>query len=61
MFLGKAVLAASLIILLVQFIANQEVCTVDVALQDLPAPVQNILSGTNKQDSWRCPYGNHLS
>eukprot|EP00091_Calanus_sinicus_P000621 TRINITY_DN10536_c0_g1_i5.p1 TRINITY_DN10536_c0_g1~~TRINITY_DN10536_c0_g1_i5.p1 ORF type:complete len:246 (-),score=58.92 TRINITY_DN10536_c0_g1_i5:175-912(-) len=56
LFLGKAVLAAMLIILLVQFLADQEVCSVDVPLQDLPVPVQKILSGTSKQDSWRCPY-----
>jgi len=60
LFLGKAVLAAVLIILLVQFIADQEVCTVDLPLQDLPVPVQKILSGNSKQDSWRCPYDDNF-
>jgi len=56
LFLGKAVFAALLMILLVQFIADQEVCSVDVPLQDLPAGAQKILSGKNRQDTWRCPY-----
>merc|ERR1712183_605642 len=60
LFLGKSVLAALLIILLVQYIANQEVCTINAPLKDLPAGVQMILTGNNLQDSWRCPYDEHF-
>merc|ERR1719427_1588861 len=56
LFLGKAVLAAILVILLVQFIADQEVCSVNVPLDKLPAGAKKVLSGINQQDSWRCPY-----
>jgi len=56
MFLGKSVLIALLIILLVQFIASQEVCTINYNLNELPSEVQMVLSGVDKQDSWRCPY-----
>jgi len=56
LFLGKSVLIALLIILLVQFIANQEVCTINYNLKELPSEVQMVLSGVDKQDSWRCPY-----
>ena len=57
LFLGKAVLAAILVILLVQFIADQEVCSVNVPLDKLPDGAKKILSGIHQQDSWRCPYG----
>merc|ERR1712183_100782 len=60
LFLGKSVLAALLIILLVQYIANQEVCTINAPLNDLPGGVQKILRGNNLQDSWRCPYDEHF-
>ena len=60
LFLGIAVLAALLIILLVQFIAEREVCTIDVPLQDLPKGVQQILTGGDQQDSWQCPYSKLL-
>jgi len=56
LFLGKAVLAALLVILLVQFIADQEVCSVDLPLENLPLGAQKILSRKNQLDSWRCPY-----
>merc|ERR1719427_2289851 len=56
LFLGKAVLAAILVILLVQFIADQEVCSVNVPLDKLPAGAKKVLSAINQQDSWRCPY-----
>merc|ERR1712243_336702 len=58
LFLGKAFLAAILVILLVQFIAAQEVCSVNVPLDKLPDGAKKILSGISQQDSWRCPYDN---
>merc|ERR1712121_366284 len=58
LFLGKAFLAAILVILLVQFIAEQEVCSVNVPLDKLPDGAKKILSGISQQDSWRCPYDN---
>eukprot|EP00092_Neocalanus_flemingeri_P003699 GFUD01003975.1.p1 GENE.GFUD01003975.1~~GFUD01003975.1.p1 ORF type:complete len:250 (-),score=45.63 GFUD01003975.1:246-995(-) len=56
LFLGISVLAGLLIILLVQFIAEQQVCTIEVPLQDLPEGIQKIFSKNDQQDSWRCPY-----
>merc|ERR1719154_822738 len=56
LFLGIAVFSALLMILLVQFIADQVVCSSDVPFKDLPGGVQRILTTENCLDSWRCPY-----
>ena len=61
LFLGISVLAALVIILLVQLIAGQEVCMADVPRKELPFGVQKILTKENHLDSWRCPYGNNCS
>ena len=56
-FLSKAVVIAILMILLVQFIASQEVCSVELPKSSLPPAVQRILNGKDLKDSLRCPYG----
>jgi len=60
LFLGKAVSVAILIILLVQVIANTEVCYLDAELSQLPQDVQKILLDNNQMNSYRCPYNDKL-
>jgi len=59
-FLSKAVVIAILMILLVQFIASQEVCSVELPKSSLPPGVQRILNGKDLKDSLRCPYDDTL-
>jgi len=59
-FLSKAVVIAILMILLVQFIASQEVCSVELPKSSLPPAVQRILNGKDLKDSLRCPYDDTL-
>jgi len=60
LFLGKAISVAILIILLVQIIANTEVCYLDTELSQLPQDVQKILLDKNQLNSYRCPYNDKL-
>ena len=56
MFLGKAVLLSTIILLLVQFIANTETCYLHTGVDKLPSHFQKILLDKYKTNSLRCPY-----
>jgi len=58
MFLGKSVVLSVLILVLVQFIANTEVCYLHTQMTNLPDSVQKILAGKSSTNALRCPYGN---
>jgi len=61
LFLGKAVLMSTLIILLVQYIAQTEVCYLDSNLGELPDDVQKMLLDPKAHLlSYRCPYNEDL-
>merc|ERR1711936_675927 len=56
MFLGKAVVLSTIILLLVQFIANTETCYLHTGVDKLPSHLQKILLDKYKTNSLRCPY-----
>merc|ERR1711953_167891 len=56
MFLGKSVVLSVLILVLVQFIANTEVCYLHTQMTNLPDSVQKILAGKSSTNALRCPY-----
>jgi len=56
MFLGKAVVLSTIILLLVQFIANTETCYLHTGVDKLPSHFQKILLDKYKTNSLRCPY-----
>ena len=55
MFLGKGVVMAGLIILLVQVIAGTEVCYLET-VSELPPGLQRMLMEPSPLNSYRCPY-----
>ena len=56
MFLGKGVVMAGLIILLVQVIAGTEVCYLETGPSELPPGLQRMLMEPSPLNSYRCPY-----
>jgi len=60
LFLGKAFVMAILIIVLVKFISDSEVCYLEGNLGQLPDGVQRILLEKNSLQSYRCPYDSKL-
>ena len=56
MFLGKGVVMAGLIILLVQVIAGTEVCYIEGDTGDLPLGLQRMVMEPSPLQSYRCPY-----
>jgi len=60
MFLGKGVVMAGLIILLVQVIAGTEVCYLEADTSELPLGLQRMLMEPSPLNSYRCPYNDRL-
>ena len=61
LFLGKAVLMSTLIILLVQYIAQTEVCYLESNLGELPDDIQKMLLDPKAHLlSYRCPYSKKI-
>ena len=56
MFLGKGVVMAGLIIVLVQVIAGTEGCYLEADTSELPLGLQRMLMEPSPLNSYRCPY-----